>query len=135
MARRFVNPHELAEPKGFSHGILVENNPILFLAGQDASDSDGNIVGKNDILTQFTQVLENLSTVVREAGGDPDDIVKLNIFVVDRQLYLDHLKSLGEIFDQFLSHYPAMAFFEIEALYKSEALIEMEGFAAIGSSS
>lgn len=131
MQREIVNPEGLAEPIGFNHGVLVTGGHLLFLAGQDASGSDGEIVAEGDLLGQFDQVLHNLATVVEAAGGEPDDIVKLNVFVADRDDYRSKLGPLGEIFGDYFDEYPAMALFEVTNFFRDDALIEMEGFAVV----
>jgi enamine deaminase RidA (YjgF/YER057c/UK114 family) len=108
-----INPPDLVEPKGSNHGTLAEDGPILSLAGQDPTGPDGSIVGKGDLVAQYRQVLENLVSVVEEGGGTADDIVKLNIYVVDRQRYLENRSRLGAVHQEYLDHYPAMAFFHV----------------------
>lgn len=128
--KKIVNPPQLAPPRGFNHAILAEGGRVLFLAGQDAADGAGNIVAPGDLVAQFRQVLHNLRVVVEAAGGTMSDIVKLNIFVRDREAYVANLKELGAIFREFFEgHYPAMALFEVSGFFRAENLIEMEGFA------
>lgn len=133
MAREIINPAGLAAPRGFSHGILVTGGRLLFLAGQDASDAEGRILAPGDLVAQLDQVLRNLGVVVRAAAGEMADIVKLNIYVLDRDAYKANLKPLGEVFRaHFGGYYPALALFQVSALFNPEALIELEGYAAIG---
>jgi enamine deaminase RidA (YjgF/YER057c/UK114 family) len=133
MDKQIINPPDLAPPRGFNHGVLTSGGRLLFLAGQDAGDASGRIVAPGDLLAQFEQVLRNLRAVVEAAGGTMRDIVKLNVFVADRDAYRAQLKPLGWIFrDYFGDYYPAMALFEVSKFYQDEALVEMEGFAVIG---
>src|SRR5947209_11709893 len=97
MEKTIINPPTLARPAGFSHGILATGGRMLFLAGQTASDAEGRIVAPYDLVTQYEQVLRNLQTVVEAAGGTMQNIVKINIFVRDRDDYQAHLKSLGKV--------------------------------------
>jgi len=131
MTKHVVNPDGLAEPRGFNHGLLVDGGELLFLAGQDGSGPDGEIVAPGDLVGQFEQVMANLASVVEEAGGEPDDIVKLNIFVDDAEAYRQQLKPIGAVFQEYVEEYPAMALFEVSGFFKPEALIELEGFAII----
>jgi enamine deaminase RidA (YjgF/YER057c/UK114 family) len=134
MEKRIINPPTLAPPKGFNHGILVTGGQLLFLAGQDASDVEGRIVAPGDLVAQFEQVLLNLKAVVEAAGGNMQDIVKLNIFVRDRADYVAKLKPLGKVFRAYFGdYYPTMALFEVSSLFQKEALIEVEGIAVVGS--
>jgi enamine deaminase RidA (YjgF/YER057c/UK114 family) len=135
MEKQIINPPSLAPPRGFNHGIVVSGGRLLFLAGQDGSGPDGRIVAPGDLVAQFAQVLRNLRTVVETAGGTMQDIVKLNIFVADRDAYRANLKPLGVIFrEHFGDYYPTMALFEISRFFQDEALIEMEGFAVLPDS-
>lgn len=129
--REILNPDELAPPSGFNHGVLVDGGKTLYLAGQDASGPDAEIVAPDDLVGQFEQVLSNLSTVVEEAGGSSNDIVKLNVFVADRDEYRDHLDELGDVFGRYFDDYPAMALFEVADFFADDARIEMEGFAVV----
>jgi enamine deaminase RidA (YjgF/YER057c/UK114 family) len=132
MEKRVINPRELPAPRGFNHGIEVRGGRLLFLAGQDASGPDGVIVAAGDLVGQLEQVLRNLSAVVRAAGGQPQDIVKLNIYVTDRDAYLANLKPLGQVFRAtFGAYYPAMALFQVAGLFQDAALIELEGIAVL----
>lgn len=132
MGKHVVNPDGLAAPRGFNHGLLVDGGQLLFLAGQDASGPDGEIVARGDLVGQFEQVMANLATVVEAAGGGPDDIVKLNAYVADADEYRANLEPLGEVFARYVETYPAMALFEVSGFFKPAALVELEGVAVIG---
>ncbi|MFI5271534.1 MAG: RidA family protein [Ktedonobacterales bacterium] len=134
MARQIINPPGLAAPRGFNHGIMTTGGSLLFLAGQDASDAAGRIVAPGDLVAQLAQVLDNLRAVVETAGGQMTDIVKLNIFVRDRDAYVAQLKPLGDVFQRaFGGYFPALALFEVAAFFQTDALIELEGMAVIGA--
>ena len=134
MEMRYINPPKLPVPRGYTHGILVTGGRLLFLGGQDASDATGRIIGAGDLVVQFEQALQNLQAVVQEAGGTMADIMKLNIFVRQRDDYLAKLKPLGKVFRSYFGgHYPAMALFEVSGFFQGEALVELEGLAVIGT--
>ncbi len=131
--KKLVNPPSLAKPRGFNHGILVSGGQLLFLAGQTASDAEGNIIS-GDLVAQYEQVLLNHKAVIEASGGTMTDIVKLNIFVRDKNDYVAKLKPLGAVHRKYFGdYYPTMALFQIMALFQEEALIEMEGMAVIGA--
>jgi enamine deaminase RidA (YjgF/YER057c/UK114 family) len=132
VTKKIINPPSLAKPVGFNHGLLVTGGSLLFLAGQDASNAEGQIVGPGDVYAQLAQVLQNLKAVVEAAGGQMQDIVKLNVFVKNRDDYVKNLRTFGPLFkEHFGKYYPAMALFEVTAFFKDEALIELEGMAVI----
>jgi enamine deaminase RidA (YjgF/YER057c/UK114 family) len=134
MARTIIAPNTLASPRGFSPGILTSGSNLLFLAGQIATDIEGNIVGAGDVAKQYEQVMRNLQAVVEGAGGTMQDIVKLTIFVKDRDDYRAHMKELGKVHKSFFgSYYPAMSLFEISRFFEDDVLVEVEGIAVLGS--
>jgi enamine deaminase RidA (YjgF/YER057c/UK114 family) len=134
MEKTIINPSTLAHPIGFSHGILVTGGRLLFLAGQTGSNAEGQIISPGDLVAQYEHTLRNLRAVVEAAGGNMQDITKLNIFVRDRDDYLEHLKPLGIVHRSFFgSYYPAMALFEVSKFFQNETLVEIEGFAVIAT--
>lgn len=132
MNRDILNPPSLARPSGFNHGILTTGGKLLFLAGQTASNAEGQIVGVGDLVAQYAQVLHNLQTVVAAANGTMQHIVKMTIFVSNRDEYLAHLKPLGQVHRTYFgNYYPATALFEISRFFQDGALIEIEGIAVL----
>src|SRR5215510_14043293 len=84
MEKTIINPPDLAKPSGFSHGIVTQGGRMLFLAGQPGLDVSGKIASPGDLVAQFTQALANLKVVIEAAGGQMSDIVKLTIYVTDK---------------------------------------------------
>ncbi len=134
MVKRIVTPPSLVRPRGFSHGIVTSGGRLLWLAGQDASDAEGRIAAPSDLTAQLDQVLHNLHAVVHEAGGQMTDIVKLTIFVRNRDEYMTKHRELGAVWKRYFGdYYPALALFEVTAFFQKDALIELEGVAVIGA--
>lgn len=133
MGNELINPPSLAAPKGYSHAVRVRgSSDLLVLGGQVAWDEQGRLVGGNDMIAQFDKALENILTVMREAGGTAENIVKLNIYVTDKAAYLAGAKQAGQSYRKHMGkHYPAMTLVEVRSLYEDGALIEIEGLAAL----
>lgn len=132
MSITIVNPASLPKPRGFSHGIVAQGSRMLFLAGQPGVDAAGRVAAPGELVDQFAQALANLDAVVREAGGTPQNLVKLTIFVTDKNAYIDLLKPLGEVYRSlFGKHYPAVTLVEVRNLFDDNALIEIEGIAVL----
>lgn len=72
------NHWQWSMPVPFSQAWKVGN--LLFIGGQLSADENGNVVAPGDIETQTRNVFEHLTTILREAGGDWSDVVKLNTF-------------------------------------------------------
>lgn len=132
MTLQVINPESLGLPKGYSNGMLAPAGArILFVAGQVAWDRDQRIVGE-DFPTQFGQALANVVTVVRAAGGAPEDIARLTIFVTDKQEYLSTLREVGAAYRKVMGrHFPAMSLIEVRGLVEPGAKLEIEGTAAL----
>lgn len=132
MQKKILNPTSLGRPSGFSHGVLTTGGRMLFLAGQTAFNREGTLVAPGDLVGQYEEVLRHLKAVVEEAGGTMQDIVKINIFVQDRDDYLAHLKPLGQVHKAYFgSYYPATALFEVSRFYQDGILVEIEGIAVL----
>jgi enamine deaminase RidA (YjgF/YER057c/UK114 family) len=69
-------------PVKFSQGWKVGD--LIFVGGQISADAHGRTVGKGDIATQTRAVFENIRTVLKEAGADLKDIVRLNTYYQQR---------------------------------------------------
>jgi enamine deaminase RidA (YjgF/YER057c/UK114 family) len=130
----FLNPPDLMKPVGFSHAALTRGGRTLFLAGQVAKDRDGRVVGKGDVVAQFRQVCENLHTLVKAAGGQLTDVVKLTIYVLDVGEFKRQGKPIGVVYREYFGkHYPAMTLVGARDLYDASegCLIEIEGFVCL----
>ncbi len=132
MSLEIFNPSELGTPSGWNNGLLAPaGGRLLFVAGQSASDATGS-VPEIGFVEQWASILDKILAVVRAAGGKPDDIARMTVYVTDRQAYLDNLKPLGAIWRERLGkHYPAMALVEVSALVDAHAMIEIEATAVL----
>ena len=130
MATTLINPTDLATPRGFSHGA-VGTGRTLFIAGQTGTDREGKIVG-DDLVAQFDQALRGVVRVVQEAGGKPEDIVKLNLLVVNKREYREKGRDIGAAYRKHLGrHFPAMTLAEVKGLFDDEAKVEIEAVAML----
>jgi enamine deaminase RidA (YjgF/YER057c/UK114 family) len=132
MSFSFINPESLGRPRGYSNGVLVPaGGRLLFIAGQIAWDSSQRIVS-DDFVEQFQQALANLLAVVREAGGRPEQIARLVVYVTDKEEYCARTKEIGERWRILAGrHFPAMALVEVKGLLEPQAKVEIEGIAVI----
>src|SRR4029077_6714662 len=64
---RYINPGTLAALPGFTHAVKV-GSPV-YVSGEVALDSTGQLVGPGDLRAQATQAFANLATVLRIGGG------------------------------------------------------------------
>jgi enamine deaminase RidA (YjgF/YER057c/UK114 family) len=129
---RYVNPASLTKPIGYSNGVAYgPGGNVVFLAGQIGWDAAGRLAS-DKFDEQFDQALANLLAVVVEAGGRPESIGKLTIYVTDRAEYIAARKQVGEHYRRRMGrHFPAMTLVEVRALLEDGARVEIEGLAWI----
>jgi len=128
----FINPESLGRPRGYANGVLVPpGGALLFIAGQIAWDERQQIVSA-DFVEQFDCTLANVLAVVAEAGGTPEQIARLTIYVMDKREYLARQREIGECWRARMGrHFPAMALVEVKSLLEDEAKVEIEGIAVL----
>jgi enamine deaminase RidA (YjgF/YER057c/UK114 family) len=125
-----VNPESLAKPQGFSHGIKGSGE-LLFVAGQIGWNREGRMVS-DDLATQFAQALDNVLDVVWAAGGKPESVARMTVYVTDKADYVRKRKPIGEAWRKRMGrHYPAMALVEVKALVEDDAKVEIEATALL----
>lgn len=131
MSFTFINPASLGAPRGYSNGVLTEGGRLLFIAGQIAWNEEQQIVS-DDLVAQFDRALANLITVVTEAGGTPDQIARLILYVTDKNDYQQRTKEIGDRYRARMGkHFPAMVLVEVKSLLDDAARIEIEGIAVL----
>jgi enamine deaminase RidA (YjgF/YER057c/UK114 family) len=69
---------------------------------------------------------------LRAAGGHPEDLVSLQIFVTDVAAYKASRPEIGEAWrTHFGRHYPAMGLFGVTELFEPDAQVELMGVAVL----
>jgi enamine deaminase RidA (YjgF/YER057c/UK114 family) len=125
-----INPEGLAKPRGYSHGI-AGHGELVFVAGQIGWTREGRMVS-SDLVAQFDQALDNVLTVVWAAGGKPESVARLVIYVTDKNEYRSAAKAIGEAYRKRMGrHYPAMALVEVKSLLEDDAKVEIEATAVL----
>jgi enamine deaminase RidA (YjgF/YER057c/UK114 family) len=120
---RIVNPPELGAPSGFSHAVVAVGTTV-HLAGQIGEGAT--------VAEQFDSAAERLVLALRAAGGEPEDLVSLQVFVTDVAAYREASPALGAVWRRhFGRHYPAMGLFGVKELFEPGALVELMGTAVL----
>lgn len=127
----FINPSSVSTPKGYSQAVTIDmgKSTMLILSGQVAFDKDGHLVGKDDISAQIQQVFSNIKNIVEGAGGNMNDVVKLNYYMTD----VSQVQVLRTIRDKFVNtaHPPASTLVQVSKLFRDDILVEIEATAVI----
>ncbi|HEY3040573.1 MAG TPA: RidA family protein [Pyrinomonadaceae bacterium] len=132
MTLKPINPETLGPPRGYSNGILTEaGGGLLFVAGQVGWNKEQTIVSES-FVEQFDRALANVVAVVNEAGGSPDQIARLVIYVTNKKEYTESLKTVGECYRAHMGkHFPAMVVVEVKSLLDDKAKVEIEAVAVL----
>ncbi len=127
-----INPESLPKPSGFNHGLAVSGGGrILFLAGQTAANSRGDITSE-DFVKQFDMAVTNVVEVVKKAGGGPQNLMSFTIFTTRMAEYKASLRLLGETYQRRMgNHYPAMALVEVQELVNPKAKVKIQAIAVL----
>lgn len=96
MERRVVNPWTWQEQFGYVQANEVSGaERTLWCAGQTSVDDEGNPLHESDMTAQVLQALDNLETVLRHAGFELSDVVRLNYFTTDVDAFIGAGDALG----------------------------------------
>lgn len=125
------------QPKGYSNGRVCSGR-VLHTGGQIGWSFDeasgGFVFRANDLVSQFAQTLDNIIAVVKAAGGWPEDIASMTVFVTDIPAYRGSQKLLGTVWRERMGrHFPAMALVGVTELVEPQALVEIQAIAYLGA--
>ena len=126
MELRNINPWTWQDAAGFVQGKEISGmEKVLICAGQTSVDADGNPVHPGDMAAQIAQSLDNLKTVLDQAGFRMSDIVRLNYYVTDMEQFLAAEETGGQLLvDEGVR--PASTLLGVTALFLPELLVEIE---------
>ncbi|MBI4488833.1 MAG: RidA family protein [Deltaproteobacteria bacterium] len=127
--KKVIQPKSLNDPRPrYSQGIVTRGGRLLFVAGQTASDKDGNVVGKGDIEAQAHQVFRNLSAVLKEVGGSLDNLVMTTTYITDRKYREGYNRVRREYYKK---SPPTSTLVIVKGLANKDYLIEIAGIALL----
>ena len=106
-----------------TYSQAVKVGQTVYLSGQIPLDPNTMELVQGDIAVQIRRVFDNLQAVCKAAGGDLQDIVKLNIYLTD----LSHFALVNEVMGRYFNQpYPARAALGVKQLPK-DAQVEIDG--------
>jgi enamine deaminase RidA (YjgF/YER057c/UK114 family) len=127
---RFLQPPGWPRPRGYANGVEAEGR-LVFVGGMIGWDSAGEFAG-DDLPAQVRQALRNVVAVLAEAGGRPENVVRLTWYVTARDEYLAQQAEIGAAYREVMGrHFPAMAVVAVSALVEARAKVEIEATAVL----
>jgi 2-iminobutanoate/2-iminopropanoate deaminase len=129
MATKTIQPESLNDPRPrYSQDIQTEGGRLLFIAGQTASDKNGNVVGKGDIKAQTRQVFDNIKAVLESAGGSLDNLVMTTTYITDRKYREGYNEVRRGLYKK---DPPTSTLLIVSGLANEDYMIEIAGIAVI----
>jgi reactive intermediate/imine deaminase len=126
-----TNPPTLSKPTGYTHIVEVSGAAkMVYISGQIAFDTNGNVVGAGDMKAQAEQVFKNLNAALTAAGAKFSDIVKMNTYITD----MDKAPAVREVRARYFGDTtPASTFVKVAGLVRPELMLEIEVIAAVAN--
>ncbi len=98
---KILQPPGWAAPRGYSNGIAAKGTFVAL----------GGMIGWNaqckfehhDFVGQAGQTLRNIATVLAEADGRPEHIVRMTWYITDKKQYLAAGRELGRIYREVMT--------------------------------
>ena len=131
MERRIVNPWTWQDQMGYVQANDVSGaQRTIFLAGQGSVDEEGAPVHPGNMEAQLNQTLDNVETVLREAGAGLSDVVRLNIYTTDVDGFFEAYGAIAGRLAQ-AGCRPASTLLGVTRLAYPEMLVEIEATAVV----
>ena len=125
-----LQPVGWAEPKGYANGLLARG-ALLFVGGQIGWNAKQEFES-DDFLAQTRQALLNIAAVLKAGGAQPEHMVRMTWYVVDRGEYLASLKALGGVYREIMGkNFPTMTCVQVAGLMEARARVEIEVTAVV----
>ena len=127
---KVILPEGWPRPKGYANGVVAQGR-MVFIAGMIGWDAQG-VFHSDDFAVQARQALRNVADVLREAGGKPENIVRMTWYVTDKREYLAASREVGPAFREIIGSFnAAMTAVEVKALIEDRAKVEIEATAVL----
>jgi enamine deaminase RidA (YjgF/YER057c/UK114 family) len=130
MGNEFLQPPGWAAPKGYSNGVAASGRQV-YLAGQIGWNESQQLVSSR-FAVQVRQALQNIVTLLAQAGGRPEHLVRLTWFVTNLDEYRAEVKVIGAAYRDVVGrHYPPMSVVQVVSLVEQGAKVEIEATAVV----
>lgn len=130
MGSELLQPPGWTAPKGYSNGVSTRGRQI-YLAGQIGWNESQQLVSTR-FAVQLRQALQNIKTLLAQAGGGPEHLVRLTWFVTNLDEYRAEQKEIGAAYRDVIGrHYPPMSVVQVVALVEPGAKVEIEATAVV----
>ncbi len=125
------NPEGLFVSKAFSQAITVSGKAkTIYIGGQNATNSKGELIGAGDLELQTKQALSNISIILATENASFADLVKLNIYLLSGCDPRTGFKAFQEVVG-LLEKPPLVTVLFVAEFARPGCLLEIDGIAVI----
>ncbi len=132
--RTVITSDQAPRPIGaYSVGMSVNAGKLVYVAGQVALDTGGNLVGPGDAAAQTKQVLANIGAILASAGAGFSDVVEFTTYVVGRESVQQFIAGRTEVYPDIFPNgdYPPNTLLVVDGLVREDFLVEIKAVAAL----
>ncbi len=128
MSREIIATDQAPQAIG-TYSQAVKVGSTVYLSGQIPLVPETMEMIDGCVEAQIRRVFDNLAAMARAAGGNLNDVVKLNVFLTD----LSHFSKVNEVMTEYFQQpYPARAAIGVAALPR-DAGVEMDAIMELGT--
>lgn len=128
---QYFNPTGLHKNPAYSQSVVVNGNATtIYVGGQNAVDTSGNIVGKGDIRAQTEKALRNLEIALMAGGACLQHVVKWNVYILHGQSAQAGFEAFQKVWGQ-SPNPPVITGIFVPALAHPDFLVEIDAIAVV----
>ncbi len=128
MEKTYLQPDNVPKPAGdYSQGVVIKGGNLVMIAGQVPWDAEGKLVSE-DFAAQTRQVFENLKNMLSAAGATFADVIKLTIFLKEREDFMIFKDIRAEYL---IPPFPPTTLLVVKDLARAEWKLEVEVIAIV----
>ena len=129
MEKRIINPWKWQEKFGYVQANeITDGKRVLYCAGQVSIDAEGRLVHAGNMRAQLVLALDNVETVLKAAGFELSNVVRLNYYTTDVEQLVANLDAIAGRLAEAECHY-ASTLLGVASLAFPQLLVEIEATA------
>ncbi|RYG36410.1 MAG: RidA family protein [Burkholderiales bacterium] len=129
--KQILQPAGWTQPRGYANGVAASGRQI-FVAGQIGWNERCEF-DSDDFIAQVRQTLLNIRAVLAEAQAQPEHIVRMTWYLIDKREYIARGREVGQAYRDVLGrdYGIAMSAVQVSALMEDRAKVEIEVTAVV----
>jgi enamine deaminase RidA (YjgF/YER057c/UK114 family) len=127
----YINPDGLHQNPAFTQVVVVTGPArTVYIGGQNAVNTKGEVIGKGEIAAQTEQALKNVGIALEAAGAGWEHVVKWTIYAVQGQSVQSGFQAFQKVWGN-RPNPPAISVAIVSGLANPDFLVEIEAIAVI----